>query len=49
MNMLWVLLITAFVLVEKITPAPGPIRIISGLGLAGWGAYWVSLYVQLNY
>jgi predicted metal-binding membrane protein len=44
MNMLWVLLITAFVLVEKIVPAPGPIRFVSGLGLVGWGGYWLSLY-----
>jgi predicted metal-binding membrane protein len=44
MNMLWVLLITAFVLVEKILPAPGPVRFVSGLGLVCWGGYWLSLY-----
>jgi predicted metal-binding membrane protein len=44
MNMLWVLLITAFVVVEKILPAPGPVRFVSGLGLVCWGGYWLSLY-----
>lgn len=44
MNMLWVLLITAFVLVEKIVPAPGAFRFVSGLGLVCWGGYWLSLY-----
>ena len=44
MNMLWVLLITAFVLIEKIMPAPGPVRFASGLGLVCWGGYWLSLY-----
>ena len=44
MNMLWVLLITAFVLVEKIMPATGPFRFVSGLGMVCWGGYWLSLY-----
>lgn len=48
MNMLWVLLITAFVLVEKLMPAPRPLRIISGLGLVIWGAYWSGLYFTSN-
>lgn len=46
MNMLWVLLITVFVLVEKIAPSPATIRIVSGLGLVVWGGYWTSLYFQ---
>jgi len=44
MNMLWVLLITAFVLCEKIMPAPGLIRTVSGLAMGCWGSYWLSLY-----
>ena len=43
MNMLWVMLITAFVLIEKIMPAPGPMRITTGLGLVCWGGYLLSL------
>ena len=45
MNMLWVILITLFVLVEKIVPvSPKYIRSISGLSLIIWGGYWLSLY-----
>ncbi len=44
MNILWVALITAFVLAEKVLPASGPVRFASGLGLISWGAYWLSLY-----
>lgn len=44
MNMLWVLLITAFVVVEKILPAPRTMRLFSGLALFVWGGYWLSLY-----
>lgn len=44
MNMLWVALITAFVLAEKVLPAPGPVRFVSGLGLVCWGVYWLNLY-----
>lgn len=47
MNMLWVLLLTAFVLGEKIAPAPGAVRLISGLALVCWGGYWLSLYFRL--
>tara|TARA_R110001606_G_scaffold395664_1_gene568325 strand:- start:5753 stop:6577 length:825 start_codon:yes stop_codon:yes gene_type:complete len=45
MNMLWVLLITAFVLLEKIGPVSQRyLRVITGLGLVIWGGYWLSLY-----
>ena len=44
MNMLWVALIAAFVLIEKIIPFPGLLRMTSGLALVGWGAYLLSLY-----
>ncbi len=44
MNMLWVALITGFVLMEKILPASRRVRFASGLGLLGWGAYWLNLY-----
>ncbi|MCF7984057.1 MAG: DUF2182 domain-containing protein [Thiohalocapsa sp.] len=47
MNMLWVLLITAFVVLEKILPAPAVLRAVSGLGLVVWGGYWVWLYFSL--
>lgn len=46
MNMLWVLLITGFVVLEKILPAPLALRALSGLGLVGWGGYWVVLGLQ---
>ena len=42
MNMLWVLLIAMFVLLEKILPAPRLMRGLSGLGLILWGASWVT-------
>ena len=44
MNMLWVALIAAFVLIEKIFPSPGILRLFSGLALVGWGAYLLSPY-----
>ena len=44
MNMLWVLLITAFVVLEKVAPFPRAVRLVSGLGLAAWGVYWTGLY-----
>ncbi len=45
MNMLWVLLITVFVLLEKATPiSPTFVRIITGLIMVVWGGYWLSLY-----
>jgi predicted metal-binding membrane protein len=46
MNMLWVMLIAVFVLIEKIVPAPGVVRLTSGLGLVVWGGYWLSLGFQ---
>jgi len=47
MNMLWVLLVTAFVVLEKILPAPAHLRTASGLGLVVWGGYWIWLYLSL--
>ena len=44
MNMLWVLMITGFVLIEKLLPAPRLMRLASGFALLCWGAYWLSLY-----
>ena len=44
MNMLWVALITAFVLIEKIVPFPGLMRFVSGLGLTIWGAVMLGNY-----
>jgi predicted metal-binding membrane protein len=45
MNMLWVILITLFVLFEKIAPiSPTFTRGLTGLGLIVWGMYWTSLY-----
>jgi predicted metal-binding membrane protein len=41
MNMLWVLLIAVFVLLEKILSVARFIRIGSGLGLIVWGMYWL--------
>ncbi len=45
MNMLWVVLITIFVLLEKILPfSITLLRIITGFGFIVWGGYWISLY-----
>ncbi len=45
MNMLWVMLITVFVLLEKILPySPAFTRMITGTGLVVWGTYWLTLY-----
>ena len=47
MNMLWVMLITAFVLIEKVLPAPGFMRITSGLGLICWGGVLAKPVLQV--
>ncbi len=45
MNMLWVILITLFVLFEKLSPLPVKwTRFISGLALIIWGGIWLSMY-----
>lgn len=45
MNMLWVILITVFVLLEKILPfSPRLMRAVTGLVLIAWGSWWLSLY-----
>ncbi len=45
MNMLWVILITLLVLIEKILPfSPLMMRVLTGLILIFWGIYWISLY-----
>ena len=45
MNMLWVFLITAFVLLEKLGPTTSVyLRFITGLLLIVWGSYWISLH-----
>ena len=41
MNILWVLLIAMFVLVEKILPAPRLMQQISGMALILWGTSWL--------
>lgn len=41
MNLLWMLLLTLFVLIEKIFPAPTLMRLVSGFGLVFWGVWWV--------
>ncbi len=42
MNMLWVVLITIFVIVEKVMPGgPWLVRLISGLLLAAWGVWFL--------
>ncbi len=46
MNILWVILIAAFVVIEKLMPAPALLRIISGLGLVAWGGYFVILHLS---
>ena len=45
MNMLWVILITIFVLLEKVLPiSPTATRMITGVALIIWGGYWLSIY-----
>jgi predicted metal-binding membrane protein len=45
MNMLWVILITIFVLLEKVLPiSPDLMRKITGMALVVWGGYWLALY-----
>ncbi|MGI9228081.1 MAG: DUF2182 domain-containing protein, partial [Gammaproteobacteria bacterium] len=45
MNMLWVILITIFVLLEKVLPVTTKtMRAITGSGLLIWGGYWFSMY-----
>ena len=45
MNMLWVILITIFVLLEKVLPfSPSASRMITGMGLIIWGCYLLTLY-----
>jgi predicted metal-binding membrane protein len=45
MNVVWMLVITFFVLAEKISPISAKyLRIISGVALVLWGSYWLSLY-----
>ena len=39
MNLLWVALIAAFVLIEKLTPAGPAVGRMAGVLLIGWGAY----------
>ena len=43
MNLLWVGFITAFVLLEKIAPAPKWISRAAGVGLIAWGAWMLIL------
>ncbi len=45
MNILWVILLTIFVLLEKILPiSPKLMRTITGFALIIWGSYWLVLY-----
>lgn len=45
MNVLWMIAIAVFVLLEKISWFSAMLfRWISGLGLVAWGSYWLSLY-----
>ncbi len=45
MNILWVILITIFVLLEKVLPvSTKTMRAITGLSLLIWGGYWFSMY-----
>ena len=39
MNLLWVALIAAFVLLEKLTPAGPVVGRVAGVLLIAWGAY----------
>lgn len=44
MNILWVALIAAFVVIEKIFPYPGALRLFSGIVLVAWGALLLGRY-----
>jgi predicted metal-binding membrane protein len=41
MNLLWVAVIAAFILVEKVAPAGEWVSRIAGLVLVGWGL-WIA-------
>jgi predicted metal-binding membrane protein len=41
MNLLWVVAIAAFVLVEKVAPAGGLLGRVAGVGLVAWGGWMV--------
>jgi predicted metal-binding membrane protein len=50
MNMLWVLLITIFVVLEKIGPVSSRyLRAVTGLIMVIWGGFWLSLYPWKQY
>ena len=44
MNVLWMVAITLFMLLEKITPQDGVVRIVAGLFFNAWGIYWIFIY-----
>jgi predicted metal-binding membrane protein len=41
MNLLWIVVIAAYILVEKIVPAGHWLGSVAGLALIGWGAWIV--------
>ena len=41
MNVLWIVLLTLFILLEKLFPFASIIRIFSGLLFVGWGVFWL--------
>ncbi len=45
MNLLWLAVIAAFVLLEKVTPAPRLVSYAAGVLLTSWGLYLISLGV----
>lgn len=42
MNLLWIAVLAAFVLVEKVVPAGHRVSQVSGLLLLGWGLWIVA-------
>ena len=45
MNMLWIVVLALFVLLEKTLLPPVAGRIVTGIALIVWGGWWLSLYL----
>ena len=42
MNLVWIAGLAVFVLLEKVLPRARTVSRVSGIGLAGWGAFMLS-------
>ena len=44
MNVLWMAVLSVFMLVEKVIPPGTAVRVGAGVALTAWGGYWLALY-----